>query len=282
MSIVYPHPMLHGETLDYVDPQAYKAEFRKPNENLVEVTHILKVPSLVAELVENGKAAFCCTVSVGGTSYRRTEMMSGGTAWGEKISVEQKLEIPEFGRSHEVFANAGVVLLKEVVLDWKEDYGLDDFHKGQKLHFQDYALLATSGWKRFYPSGALFRIEESKDMEGRTFRADVSYEPVLRVTIKMTSKLFDEVDADKEGTARAHVVCASLAVLLEQLHALYQKQSVQGEQGELDETESTNLEKAEGLMQYLKFKGIPTWDDQNFNPVEAASCYKPVVADVST
>ena len=278
MSIVYPHPMLHGETLDYVDPQAYKAEFRKPNEALVEVTHVLKSPSLVAELVESGKAVFCCTVSVGGTSYRRTEKMEGGKAWGGQVCVVQRLEIPKFGQSHEVFANAGVVLLEEVALDWKEDYGLDSFHKVQKLSFQAHALLATSGWKRFYQSGALFRIEMDKDMEGRAFRADVSYEPALRINIKMASELYDEVEAGEEGAARAHVVCASLAMLLEKLHVLYQKQS---DGDNLDETETAKLEKAEGLSQYLKSKGIPTWDDQNFNPVEAASMYKPVVADVS-
>ncbi len=281
MNLLYPHPVLHKATLDYHDPGMYRVGFEKKNiegTTFIQIEHELdNGKSLISSLMEKNEAVFYSTVSVGNSCYRRTEKI-GGVKEGGNIVAKQCLEIPNFKDVREIFVCTGVAMSKGKSIKWKNAKGVVEFHKTEKLIFRDHALLAFEGWKRFYPSGALFRIKSDSDMEEGAFRAEANYGgEVLQIVVTMAPKLFDEVESNKNGTARAHVLCASLIPTLMELQQIQTKIS-NGE--EHDSTEENKLKKAKGLQAYFESQQIPIWGEEDFNAVEAASRYKPARWDL--
>ena len=281
MSTLFPHPVLHEKTLDYRDPEAYKATFQRKNSGTVlEVRHTLKKGTLIASLIEQKEASFYCTVSVGGTAFRRTEKAAADIQ-DDRITADQEIELPAFKNHLEMFAMAGVLNHDAKQVSWEKVTGMDNFYKSENsasLYFSDHAMLACSGWRRFYSMNALFQIKSDSDIGPGVFQAETCYQPTIRITISMDHKLFDEVQTNPSGSVRAHVLCASLVSTLKELKEKHEKYS-EGNGANVDDTDVTDLEAAEGLKQFLISKQIPTWEDENFNAVEAASKFKPAMLD---
>ena len=280
MSTLFPHPVLHDKTLDYRDPKAYEATFQRKTKTILEVRHTLKRNTLVASLIEREEASFYCTVSVGGTAYRRTETIAANIR-EDRITATQEIKIPAFRDRPEVFVMAGVLNQDAKPVSWEEAIDMDDFHKSESsvtLGFPGHAMLACSGWRRFYPMDALFRTKLDSQIDEGIFQAETCYQPTIRITITMGRKLFREVNDYPRGAARAHVLCASLIPALKELEERYRRCSG-GNGADADDIDQTVLEAAEGLKQYLISKKIPTWEDEEFNAVEAASKFKPAMPD---
>ena len=273
MSTVFPHPVLHQDSMDYDDPLAYSAEFSRSSKVAIEVEHRLKKNTLVASLVEQGKASFFCTVAAGGTVYRRTEKVENIDLKDELITARQKIELPTFRNRPEIFANAGVFNHAKIKICWSEAAGVDEFHRDEYLGFSDYALLAHKGWVRFFPMDALFQIKSEKNMPMGEFRSHTSFaNSAIRIFITMAPKLFDEVVSDRDSPARSHILCAAMIIALKELRQIWEK----NENGSREDEDGIHLEAAEGLKQYLEKNGIPTWEAEDFDPAESASKFKPV------
>ena len=277
MSTIFPHPVLHSHTLDYSDPKAYQATFRRKDKIILEVQHTLARDTLVASLIEKKDASFYCTVSVRGTAFRRTKSTVDVNVQDDRVTACQEIELPAFKNRPEVFAFAGIFNHNAQMIPWREAKGVDNFHKPEDwadINFPSHSILAYSGWIRFFPMDALFQIKSDPNITQGVFTAETSYNPTIRITISMHNKLFDEVESNPNSSVRAHVLCASLIPTLKELQGKYEKFC---DGGDPDETESTDLEAAEGLKQYLISEKIPTWEDEGFDPVEAASRFKPAM-----
>ena len=282
MSTLFPHPVLHEDTLDYDDPKAYSTVFRRKNKTTLEVEHTLKRNTLVASLIERKEASFYCTVSIGKTAFRKTASVSVTTHKGEDFTARQEIEYPVLQDRYEVFVVAGILNHKTKHVLWEKATGVDDFHKPDEstaISFSKGAMLACSNWRRFYPMDALFRIRSDSSIASGAFHAEMSYQqPAMRITIRMENKLYDLVESNSQGPDRAHVLCASLVSALQELEEKYRRCN-EGSDPDSRDTDRTDLEAAEGLKQFLISQKIPTWEDDTFNAVEAASKFKPAPLD---
>lgn len=276
MSIVYPFPVLHENTLDYDDPKAYSSELRRDGKTKVVIDHRLKRDTLVGSLILQGKAAFYSTVSVRGTTFRSTQTVDQTDVKPiqDLLEAEQKVQIPEFPWSPEVFASSGVVLLEDEEVSTQSESDLMDFFRdGSTIRFPAQAKLAFKEWVRFFSMGALFQIESEESIKDGAFSVQVSRSNRLQILIRLPHALYDEVNANREGGARRHILCAALTQAFQEL---YQAQLVVNDTSNIfDSKEEAEqfLELAEGLKQHLEDRKIPTWDDDGFNPAYSASLY---------
>lgn len=281
MSIIYPFPVLYRETLDYEDPGAYSAELRREGRTKVAVDHRLKADTLVGSLVRAEQAKFYCTVSVRGTAFRRTETVPFPETVAENgaLVAQQRVEIPAFPWAPEVFASAGVVLLEEQDIPGAEAPGVSGFFRdGGPLRFPPHSRIAFGGWLRFFSMSALFHIQSDPDIEEGAFKTEVNRGERLQVSITMHPKLFDEIETNRESRTRAHILCAALTQAFQELHQAWQATQADGLLQ--DEADTRFLELAEGLGDFLRSKGIPTWEDDSFNPsLSASRCYKALSAE---
>ena len=275
MSIMYPHPVLYDGTLDYDADADYHADVSKSRE-VIEVKHVLSRGSLVAALVESGKAKFFCTVSVRGTVFRRTESTAGNVV-GNSISGQQRVEIPEFKFRREIFVHTGVCLLESEDVAWEDASGVTEFHKAPRLSFSGRAFLALSGWKRFFPQDALFHIKSVQEMAEGHFEARTNQGESLRIVVSVAPRTYQTVVHERDSTVRSHVLCAALAQTLAELKQAYK--NVSGGDSDTGPEDQQFLESAEGLKAFLRAKKIRTWEDEDFSPVLAASQYKPALAE---
>lgn len=275
MSIMYPHPVLYEGSLDYGESADYRADVSKSHE-VIEVRHVLSRGSLVATLVESGKAEFFCTVSVGGTVFRRTESATGNIV-GNSISGHQRIEMPEFKFRREVFVHTGVCLLEKEDVAWEDALGVTEFHEAPQLRFSDCAFLALSGWKRFFPQDALFHIESVQEMKEGHFDARTNQGESLRILVKTAPRTFQIVVHERDSTVRSHVLCAALAQTLAELKQAYK--NVSSGEADTGPEDQQFLELAGGLKAFLRAKKIPTWEDEGFSPILAASQYKPALME---
>lgn len=281
MSSIFPFPVLHNESLDYEDPQAYLAEpSRRKNEIIVK--HKLKNNNLVADMVLQQDATFFTMVAVRGTIFRKTYTLENmfnnpNTEQSQEIKSQQNMTIPNFRNKPDVFVNCGVVMSKETDRDAQQAKGVSKFfHDTGKIVFPQHAIIAFSGWTRFFSMGSLFRIVVAKYDAG-LFNVELDYSNTFRIVIRVGNKLYENIVNNRTGPTRNHVLCVALTVAFTEL-----KQSndqLENNTEDSNELEEKKLELAEGLKLYLQSKGILSWEDAEFNPAYAASIIYSAMVD---
>lgn len=279
MSIVYPFPVLHENTLDYRDAKAYSAELHRYGNTEVVIKHSLMRDTLVGSLVLQGRAAFYSTVSVRGTTFRCTQTVNQAEVKSiqDMLEAEQVVSIPEFPWSPEVFASSGAVLLESEEVSTQTECDLAEFFRDDTaIKFPAQARLAFKDWVRFFSMGALFQINSDSSIENGAFSVEPARSSRLQITISLSPTLYDDVvGMNRDSSVRRHILCAALSQVFQEL---WQKQQVVDQESNLfdgKEEAKQLLELAEGLRQYLENRKIPTWEDPNFNPAYSASlCYR--------
>lgn len=272
-AIVYPFPVLQQETLDYDIAEGYKVNLAR-NGFMVSIEHVLQTNTLVAEMIHKKLATFYGTVSVRGTSFRRTETVMiehiQDNGAGELVAT-QKIQIPDFKRDLDVFASTGVYLMKEQNVPVKQALGVSEFLRPPEigeLNFPLHSMIAFSGWKRFFSMSALFIIRSDNAIELGAFKVNVSRTGHLKITITLHPELFDEVEANHDSKARAHILCTALATALQEIYQAHLRVTSTHEP---DDYDTQFLELAEGLSIFLESNGIPTWENEDFDPAFSAS-----------
>lgn len=275
MNIIYPFPVLHPDTLDYNNPEKlYSVEFTKNDRGVVTIEHKLQKGNLVASLVEGGKAVFYGTVCARGTIFRNTCYAKSQDVQTLDNTCRTKIEmvIPSFSWGPRIIACGGVSLTSEMTVSQSDALQVSSFltDNCSQFHFKKNSMIAFSGWMELFSMLSLFRIHSSKDLEPGEFTASTYSANHLRINITMHPKLFDEVEQNMKGSARAHVLCTALANTLKEIHTAYKKPD-----GELEANEEQLIEEAESLQGFLIRNDIPTWEDNDFNAALTASmCYK--------
>ena len=278
MSLIYPFPVLHPESLDYENPNAYTAEMKRVDATSIHIAHEIKRDNLVSDLLEQDAAAFFVTVAVSGTVYRKTETAQKFEPHTDKIRAKQDIIIPAFRNNPTVSANCGIVALRDVKLDSDRVRGITEFFRDEKsFTFPAHSVLAYRGWRRFFGLNALFRIINDQEIKNNgEFKCELYTSDSFRIDIRMGRMLYDAVERDKNGKERAHVLCSALTWVLQDLWKAH-KQLLEENP---DEVDNHMLEQAQDLKRYLINKDIPTWEDDDFNAVYAASkCYPAIVEE---
>ena len=282
MSLIYPFPVLHPESLDYENPDGYAAKMVRTGATGIEIEHEINRDNLVGELVEKGLAAFFVTVAVKGTIYRETEIAQKPDIHPgqEKFKAKQTLAIPAFRNNPTVWANCGIIALEDTTLGIDAAKGLTEFYKDEKkFTFPAHSVLAYWGWKRFFGLNALFTIiNDSAIGDNGEFKCEIEASVSFRINIRMGRRLYDAVERDKNGKERAHVLCSALTqafVELAEKHRLL-------EDNPEEEQDDNMLEQAQDLKKYLINEGISTWENNDFNAAYAASKCYPAIVDESS
>lgn len=277
MTILYPFPVLHSESLDYRDPRAYRAEPQRTGRAAVVIDHVLRANTLVGRLVQQRAATFFATVSVRGTVFRDTRITASDSlhASGNKFSAKQTIPLPEFSWAPELFVHAGVLLLRSVTLTENQvsdeiKQGLSDFYGNTSIHFPSHSRIAFIDWKRFFSMSALFKIQSDITYKNGHFQSETIRSSPIQISVTMSPQLFDEIEADHDSTARAHILCSALTQTFQELHHA-QKAGQSDLLDQRDDADVQFLEQADGLKVYLESRGIPTWEDEQFNPTYSAS-----------
>ena len=285
--IIPPFPVLHRDTLDYVDNESYSAEVRRPSKTEVTISHRLKKDNMVGSLVSQGKAVFYCTVSASGTIYRCTKTIGTNSAVDEKknpstelstnenvIYATHSIEIPNFRWKPDIFVITGIILLEDQKANFKKKYGLSEFWGKWKHIIPTHSRIAFEDWKR--PSmRSLFLTYSDEGFEKGAFKTETSRVDPFRVSITMHPDLYEEVNSGRDRTICNHVLCSSLTQTFQDLSQAWQAKQE-------SETEEHNqfLELADGLKVLLLSNGLRTWEDEDFNPTYTASmCYKVILDD---
>lgn len=274
MSIVYPFPTLHADSLDYDDSNAYDPEIKKID-NVIHITHKLSTGNLVASLIEQQSAYFFATVCISGTIFRKTKLLKlRGVTRRSLIVGEQRFEIPSFMNTDmntfTVFVRPGVVLKKACDICKVEAIGVSKFHKyNATIHFPDHAIIAFTDWHYFFSMGTLFAMRSDKELDKEkegVFRVEISYEPALKITLVLSSKLYDEMERNPSGTTRSHIICSALTFAFKEFYEHYHSQ----------DDYDAELEKAESLKNFLQSEALTTWEDEDFDATYVSSKLKPV------
>ncbi len=276
MSIVYPFPTLHADTLDYDKSGSYAPELERADTTIIQITHKLATDNLVASLITKQSACFFATVCIRGTIFRKTERVSSnGITENDLIVVKQQIKIPSLKNTDGVFVRPGVVLNEDCDINNAEAIGVSNFHKqNASIHFPAFSIIAFTYWRNFFSMGTLFTIRSDEQMDKNhegSIRVEINYVTAIKINIKMSRKMFDEVERDKKGAIRSHILCTALTLALKELRHYY----VQIEDYE------TELEKAVGLKIYLQSKKLPTWEDDNFDAAYVSSKLYPALLQSS-
>lgn len=282
MSVIFPFPVMHERSLDYIDPRAYGLELRRDDKRSLTALHSLSSDTLVGELVGDGLASFYCTLSVRGTAYCRTQLSDRESVMVSEHTVRatQRVEVPAFSWQPEVFANCGVVLHESKTVAREDASGVDKFFfadGAEEIAFPKHARIATSGWKRFFSMNSLFQIKSDREMDLGPFKAVVGRSDPIQITITMHPSLYDEVKFSSDSRVRAHVLCSALTQAFEELRQA--SENIREAQLLPEDEDEQFLEHAEGLENYLKSRNIQTWREDGFIPSYAASkCYEAIEA----
>lgn len=282
MSIVYPFPTLHEHTLDYKNPDAYTAVFRRDDDTMVSVNHCLFHDSLIGSLVAEERATFFCTLSIRGTAIRSTDVVNSSDIKliHSNLEVRQTVEIPKFPWSPELFATSGVMLLEELLVsDLAGTDLIEFFHDRGTISFPAYAKVAFKDWVRFYSMGTLFTIRSDVSIPKGAFKVDVLSSSTLEIYITLHPMDREVVCADRNGSTRKHVLCSALTQAFQEI-LQFQKIADEPDSTEGKDEALQFLELTESLQRFLEARCIPTWVEDDFNPALSASLlYQAVSAE---
>ena len=283
MNIIYPFPVLHEKSLDYKDPFGYSSSIFRPSQNEIHIHHQLNRNTLVFDFILKNKASFFSNIVVEQTVFRVTKKADNKDYYNinNKLETKQKITIPEFNFSRLVIhIKTGVALMEDQNIPAKDAQGISEFWDGRDITFPAHSCIALQDWKHSVTMNSLFHTQSDPNFKEGTFETSYFNDcGSIKISIKMHTKLYNEVAKDKShGKIRSHVLCSALTQVFQKLYQIKQLQD-NGSERELDSVDDESLVLAEPLKMYLDDKGIPTWEDDSFDPSRAASSLYSVIID---
>lgn len=239
-SLITEHPLLHKNSLDYEEPDAYEAEveFSQEGRSKAEVSHRLSPGNLVYELVRDGKAVFACLESMPGLLHRKLhrapsrehiEASPTQICYQQRVEIFQQSEITKHKRKFHLYpvvvlkkklmlTPGGRRLQKETigkvdVLDAQDTagvYGLSGLRKNSPASFPTGAVLAFDKWFVSNNAGQLFSRKLDEQMPRGAFSVGVTeVDDSFKITIGANKEVVNLLDKG-DNPDRRHVLCAAL------------------------------------------------------------------------
>lgn len=258
----FPFPVLSETSLCYVDGVSYEAHIhRRDEEDDITVEHRLRGDSLVAALVNEKRAKFACDVSVPLTMCRRIYPLDGD---GEVVAMQRipcnKGEFSGIPRLRPI-----VVCAERIPPTLVRDFhGLDAFYSEGHVQFPDGAIVADAGWKKFGGHSGLFWIECSSDVPPGTVRVTESTSDgfYFVVSVHPEDYALMQTPGERENECRGVMINALTDAMSELRN------------GDLRH-EWRDHQSLQALYRDLEAHGVPTWEDDDFRPIYAATTLRP-------
>ena len=263
--------------MDYGGDSGYATHDWEVNSGVVQLRHRIDGDSLVARLVQSGKAHFGISVVMKATMYRRTFIADSG---GE-LSVAQTIAIEKGSRSLESPKFLPMVIYRgeRETFVGDKSMGLDALWHGRKFVLDKGAIIARDKEWEFQPGlSSLLRAQPDPSVPEGAIQMEVAEADGGYFVVKVHPNLFREMRQAPtfgEGGARhldsilAHALSAGFAILAAKDRA---------------ENEGLHtLENFQTIKRHLEANDVATWDDEDFDACRAAWVYKShrIVSDYS-
>lgn len=267
-STSFPFPVLGGyERMDYVSPCAYKTLDWQVSGNDVKFRHQIEGDGLVSQLVSQGTANFACTLVMKETMYRRTFIADGGGG----LSVNQSIHIEANNRS-----SGAPMILPFVAYKGKDksfttdnSMALDRLWSGQTFVLPKGAIIAMEQWREFsLDLGNLLKIKKDDHLLPGHMRVKAIPDQSGYFLVDVSPDLFSDIRKAKVKGGDKNLHLNSILT-----HALTAGFSHLSECR--DDEEMKTCENFQSVMRRLQKNNIATWEDDDFDPLEAACFWEP-------
>lgn len=258
----FPYPALDEGSLSFPDG-SYEVEIQAvAGRHAAHVQHDIQSAPLIRRLVEEGKAACACVVSVPVTGYRRLFL--------EK-SFGQTIKWDEFSVGEPPVFQPRVICLEDIEHSLSENDGVHRLWVGQKVIFPKGAKIAFSAPRRLMSSmTSLLSFKKIFDKNAKQISVDPCSEEGFYFKVSVQADLFDFLQQPGEGN---HLLRRSIMVhAISACFALLARQYSNREDEEDGWQAYPNLL---ALSTEMEGKGLTLWDEEDFHPEEAATVMCP-------
>lgn len=270
MSQSFPFPVLSPDCMDYAAGAKYSADLSYKRDTGVALFHKVTSPTLVAELVSQGRAKFACYVSLPQSMLRKLLVHKEG----DSTEAKQVIAPCDFHSAETLersFFRPIVIATDCFNEATSPHYGLDgDCWSEGGVKIPRYGIIAFDYWKRIKnSSSSLLKIMPSDNLSGGRMKVEVStdkgFEFLAYVSKEMSSTM-------RSGSSDKNHVRSILT------HALSRGFEILA--SEYDKEESwSKYHNLSFLADQFHAKGIPHWSEENFKPENAATIMHPHCLD---
>ena len=258
----FPFPVLSEASICYVDGVSYRASVSRKQDGDIIVQHRLDGDSLVASLVNNGRAKFACIVSVPLTMFRKVYSLDGE---GSAPTV-QRIPCGEGDFSGTPMLRPVVVCTENIrPVPVADAHGLDPFYTGEQIRFPDGAIIADAGWQDFRGHGDILRIRKDDTLAPGTFKVTIADGDEFHFVVWAAPDLFRFLEnPNGRGDYCLSIMTHAFSSGLAQLRS---------DPGQRENWR--NYQSLQILHRDLEERGLKTWEDDDFSPELVATTIHP-------
>ena len=254
----FPYPALDEGSLSFPDGN-YEVEIQPvASRHVAHVKHNIQGAPLIYQLVEKGKAACVCVVSVPVTGYRRLFFEKG---------FKQTIEWDGASVGEPPVFQPRVVCLEDIEHTLGGNDGVHRLWLGQKVVFPKGAKIAFSAPRRLMSSmTSLLSFEKISDKSAKQISVDPCSEEGFYFRVSVQADLFDFLQQPGEGN---HLLRRSIMV-----HAISACFSLLARQYNNRDDEEDGWRAHPNLLALsaeMESKNLTLWDEEGFHPEEAAT-----------
>lgn len=273
-NLILDFPILKEDGIDFCDGVTYEVTANREGKT-ISITHTLKGPSFIRDLVKEKHAVFSVLLVYRDSSERQSCRCDDFTVNKNCITANQKI-LMEFSYAPEI--KPSIVLMKAQKITVNNETGLSDFWDGKQFHLPEFARIAVGLTLQFTGGdlSQLMRIEFKESLEDGEMEVtiyDDAGEGKIPVVLLCGQGVFDElkkIRKDNPAPTNAKEAARS-AIITQALCATYAYMNKSSEERELSGVLEAHLAKMEEKNQ--------NWNDENFNPSLAATKMNPYAVD---
>ena len=264
----FPFPVLEDGNLSFPEGEYAPEITIDENDCAAEIHHKIMAAPLIEHLINNKKAACCCTVSIPKTGYRELfqgDSFSQNITWGRDWVGEPPTLRPL------------IVCTGKIVHKLQEEDGVHDMWVGETIYFQKGAKIAVGS--DFRPTSSiqsLLKIENDDSLKPGQMQINPTTDNGFYFIVKVASDLYKFLRSPGGSDHNKH----SRSILI---HAVSSCFSILA-------NEYSNANSEEGWQSYsnlralagdMENKQIVVWYEDDFKPEKAATALYPHLIPVS-
>ena len=275
---IAPYPIMAPGCLDYTDGNAY--ESKQVNDSTtpsdaIAVLHRIKGSNLVSQLLLEKRAQFCCTIVSPHCAYRRVKKATATPIQtDEGIELQQTIQVVTDEFAYPVVFQPAVITNAPVApFAAHKSHGLDSLWVGKRVELPIAAQIAIEPfWNAKTEFQSILRLRRVSDGSLRpgSFEVKESTEQGFYFLVEVEEGLFNGLRNPISFEHRNSIYTQALAQGLQILHDKFN-----------DKETWTEFQNLRLLFQMLKSRNVPTCDDEDFTPNQAAAAFHPHVVKVA-
>ena len=258
---VFPYPVLEDGNLSFSKGR-YDVEMKSEGGALTVEHQIVQAP-LIERLVNEGRAACCCTASVPKASYREIYI---GSQFSQVIELEQAwLAEPAIIRPV-------IVCCKALTHTFNQSDGVDAAWVDQKVSIEKGAKLAVGPVYRLASSlQALLSVEKDEELEQGRMIVHECTEDGYYFRLKVATDLYKFIQSPGDPTLNLH----RRSILTHAVSSCFTLLAKNYGRDQADEEQWRTYSNLKALAQDMENREIDIWDAEDFSPEKAATAMWP-------